>query len=197
MSQGDPARRREAVDAPSSQTSRAARPDADGGRGLRDRPPARAETVTLKNGIVYSGTIDRDNTILSVYDGLRRVVLRDSKVATIEPGGGHGADERFHVDQPLEVHAGAMPAAAVGVRASAWDESGRRSFSYVGARVRTPARMTQAINELGPRIVRYRGIDGFWLGQVATDQVPRSVVLGLLRRVDPRTRMRGCGSRGS
>src|SRR5215213_3069778 len=75
------------------------------------RPPARAETVTLKNGIVYSGTIDRDNTILSVYDGLRRVVLRDSKVATIEPGGGHGADERFHVDQPLEVHAGTMPAA--------------------------------------------------------------------------------------
>jgi hypothetical protein len=44
--------------------------------------------------------------------------------------------------------------------------------------------MTQAINDLGPHMIRYRGVDGFWLGQVATSQVPKPIVTGLLGRVD-------------
>ena len=48
--------------------------------GPRSSP---ADTIVLKNGIVYRGTIDRDNTILWVYDGLKRVILRDSKVERI------------------------------------------------------------------------------------------------------------------
>ena len=38
---------------------------------------ARADSVILKNGIVYRGAVDKDNTILWVYDGLKRVVVRD------------------------------------------------------------------------------------------------------------------------
>ena len=44
--------------------------------------------------------------------------------------------------------------------------------------------MQQAINELSPYMTRFRGIDGFWQGQVATSQVPRPVVLGLLGKVN-------------
>src|SRR5262249_5795488 len=33
-------------------------------------------------------------------------------------------------------------------------------------------------------LVRLRGVDGFWLGQLALTQVPREVVLGLLAKVD-------------
>lgn len=149
-------------------------------------PPARGETVTLKNGIVYSGTVDRDNTILSIFDGLRRIVLRDTKIATIEPGGAdRRADERFHLDQPLVVHAGTPPSSVLVTRITPWDESGQRLLTYIASNPDKPVRVTQAIIELGPRIVRYRGIDGFLQGQVATDQVPRPVVLALLQqRVD-------------
>src|SRR5262245_29856648 len=85
-------------------------------------PSARGEAVTLKNGIVYSGTIDRDNTILSIFDGLKRVILRDSKVAAIAPDVGHQADEHFHVDQPLVVHAGTPPGSVLVTRLTPWDE---------------------------------------------------------------------------
>ena len=44
----------------------------------------RADTIVLKNGVVYRGVVDRDKPLLWVYDGLKRVVLRDSKVARIE-----------------------------------------------------------------------------------------------------------------
>ena len=44
--------------------------------------------------------------------------------------------------------------------------------------------MEQAIIEIGPHIVRYRGIDGFWLGVVETSQVPHPVVMALVGRVD-------------
>ena len=44
--------------------------------------------------------------------------------------------------------------------------------------------MEQAIIEIGPHIVHYRGVDGFWQGIVETDQVPHSVVLSLLGRIE-------------
>ena len=44
-----------------------------------------AETITLKNGVVYRGSVDKDNTIVSIFDtdGLKRVIIRDSKIASI------------------------------------------------------------------------------------------------------------------
>ena len=44
--------------------------------------------------------------------------------------------------------------------------------------------MEQAIIEIGPHLMKYRGVDGFWLGTLATSQVPRPVVIGLLARVE-------------
>src|SRR4051794_21673171 len=150
------------------------------------RPPARGEIVTLKNGIVYNGTIDRDNTIVSVFDGLRRIILRESKIATITPGAGYRTDEKFHIDQPLVVHVGTAPSSVLVTRATPWDESGQRRLTYISSAPGKPATITQGIIEIGPRIVRYRGIDGFWQGQVATDQVPKAVVLGLLDKAADR-----------
>ncbi len=46
--------------------------------------------------------------------------------------------------------------------------------------------MEQAIIEISPHVVQYRGIDGFWLGVEETNQVPRPVLMSLLGRVDPK-----------
>lgn len=145
---------------------------------------ARADTVRLENGLVYRGTIDRDNTVLWIYDGLKRVVLKDTKVAGIDSDASLRGLETFRVEQPLEVHGGSMPKEVVSVRAEPWNDRGRRLFDYVGARLGRSNRMEQAINELGPRVVRFRGVDGYWQGVLATDQVPRDVVLAILGKVD-------------
>src|SRR4051794_8544593 len=72
---------------------------------------AAAETVTLKNGLVYRGAIDKDNTIVSIFDpdGLKRVIVRDSKIANITADPGTAKVEHFPIVQPLTVHAGEMP----------------------------------------------------------------------------------------
>ena len=44
--------------------------------------------------------------------------------------------------------------------------------------------MEQAIIEIGPHIVKFRGVDGFWVGLIETGQVPRDVVTSLLSRVE-------------
>ena len=147
-------------------------------------PAARGDTVFMKNGNVYRGEIDRDNTIVFIFDGLKRVVVRETKIARIESDASYRNLERFQLVQPLVVHGGTMPPFALDVQASPWDDKGRRSFRYVGPRSKEPVRMEQAINELGPHMVKLRGVDGFWTGQLATSQVPRDVVLGLLARVD-------------
>ena len=43
--------------------------------------------------------------------------------------------------------------------------------------------MEQAIIEIGPHIARFRGVDGFWVGQVEINQVPRESVMHILGRV--------------
>jgi predicted esterase len=144
---------------------------------------ARGGTVTLKNGTVYRGVIDKDNTIVSVYDGLSRVVINDTKVARItnDPDTKY---ELFRLKQPLEVHGGVMPITAVAIKASAWDKFGRRQFEYVGPRSSKPVKMTQVINVLGPKVSHIRGNNGFWVGQIPTSQIPKAVVLGLISQVD-------------
>ncbi|WP_435022234.1 alpha/beta hydrolase [Tundrisphaera sp. TA3] len=148
---------------------------------------AGADTVILKNGVAYKGTVDRDNTTISVYDGLKRIVFRDNRIERIDSDPGYSRNERFQLVQPLEVHAGVMPHAAVNIQSTPWDAKGRRSFRYLTQKPgkgMAAVEMQQAINELTPHMVKYRGIDGFWLGQVATSQVPRPMILGLLGRVD-------------
>lgn len=144
---------------------------------------ARGDEVITKNKLVYRGTVDKDNTLRMISDVIKRVVIRDSKIERIIPKDSFGGFEPFQIVQPMEIHGGSMPSIALQVVATPWDAKGRRSFRYLGPRLR-PVTMTQAINVLGPRIYGYRGVDGFWKGQGYTSQVSKEVVLGLLARVD-------------
>jgi hypothetical protein len=90
----------------------------------------RSDTIVLKNGLIYRGVVDRDNTLLWVYDGLKRVVLRNTRVARIESDASLRNTEVFQIKQPLVVHAGEMPKEVVRVDASAparWLSWNRRS----------------------------------------------------------------------
>ena len=140
----------------------------------------------MKSGIVYrgQGAPDRDNTLVYISDGVKRVVVRDSKIERIEANNAFRTGERFHLVQPMTVHGGRMPDAVVNVEAGPWNERGRRSFQCVGSRLNKPIRMEQAIIEIGPHIVHFRGVDGFWVGLLETNQIPRNVVTSLLGRVE-------------
>ncbi len=160
-------------------------------------PGVAGDTVTLRNGVVYHGIVDQDNSVVSIFDGLRRVVLHNTRIARRDPDpASRGGQEHFRLIQPLEGKGvgGQMPVAAYDIQASSWDENGRRTFSYLGPRQSRRIRMTQAINDLGPSVVKLRGVDGFWQGQLATGQVPRPIVLGLLHRDqdDEKERLRIC-----
>jgi hypothetical protein len=146
--------------------------------------PAVGDNVVMKNGTTYRGAVDRDNTIVWVFDGLKRIVVRDSKVARIDPEDSLRNLEAFRLVQPLVVHGGVMPKEVLRVEAEPWNDKGRRIFTSLGSRSSKPIRMEQAINELGPYLVKLRGVDGFWLSQLSTRQVPREVVLGLLAKVE-------------
>jgi len=167
----------------------------------RDRPPrlvalllaalvpavaARADSVVMKSGQTFQ-TIrppDRDNTLMFLWDGLKKIVVRDSKVDRVIPDGSLRTGEKFSLVQPMTVHAGIMPKDVAGVIAEPWDDKGRRQFQYIGSKGGRPVSMEQAINEIDQYSVRYRGVDGFWRGRVALSQVPRSVIMSLLHRVD-------------
>jgi pimeloyl-ACP methyl ester carboxylesterase len=146
----------------------------------------RGDSVIMKNGIVYRslGAPDRDNTLLYISDGLKRVVVRDSKIERIEANNAYRTGERFQLVQPMTVHGGLMPEEVVSVKAGPWNERGRRSFEYIGgARPNKPIRMEQAIIEITPHVVKFRGVDGFWVGLLETNQIPRESVTSLLGRL--------------
>jgi pimeloyl-ACP methyl ester carboxylesterase len=145
----------------------------------------RGDTITLKNGMVYlsQGAPDKDATLVYIWDGLKKVVIRDSRIERVVGDNTYRSGEKFSLVQPMIVHTGSMPKEVLSVQAGPWNEKGRRSFRYVGSKPR-PTSMEQAIIEIGPHVVKYRGVDGYWLGLVATTQVPRKVVTGLLGRVE-------------
>ena len=147
-------------------------------------PTARADTILLKNGAAYRGTVDRDETIVWIYDGLKRVVIRNSKISKIQPDASLSNFEVFRVVQPLTVHSGAMPKEVVRTFAEPWSDRGRRRFEYEGAKLGKMIRMEQAIYELGPYMSAIRGVDIFWKSQIATAEIPREIVLSILGKVD-------------
>ena len=144
------------------------------------------ENVVLKNGIVYRGVIDQDNTIVFIFDGLKRVVVRGPKIARIE--------SRRVVRQPRKSSssssrssctAASMPKEAFGIKATPWNDKGRRQFEYVGASRTSRSAWSRRSTSSARTWSRLRGVDGFWQdGRLATKQVPREVVLGILAKVD-------------
>ena len=78
----------------------------------------RADSVIMKNGLVYrsQGAPDRDNTLLYISDGLKRVVVRDSKVERIEANNAFRTGEKFQLVQPMSVHGGLQPEEVISVQ---------------------------------------------------------------------------------
>jgi hypothetical protein len=146
----------------------------------------RGDSVIMKNGMVYrgAGAPDRDNTLVYISDGLKRVVVRDSKIERIEANNAFRGGEGFKLDQPIVVQGGLMPKEVVSVETGAWNDRGRRTFRYVGSRLDKSIRMEQAIIDITPHVIKFRGIDGFWVGVLETNQVPRPVITSLLERVE-------------
>jgi dienelactone hydrolase len=143
---------------------------------------ASGDTVVLKNGATIRGTLDRDNTLAFVSNPLKRTIFYNSKIAKVEADPGFSNLERFAIVQPMEVHVGVQPPVAVQIAYTDWDAKGRRKFRFVNKDSKVVV-MQQAINEFSAEMTRFRGIDGFWQGQVATSQVPRPILLGLLHLV--------------
>ena len=145
-----------------------------------------ADTIIMKSGLVYQsiGPPDRDNTLVFMHDGIKRVVVRDSKIERIDADNSFRTGEHFQLVQPLSVHGGLMPKDVLSVVAGPWDERGRRAFRYVDSRSTKPISMEQAIIDIGPHVSKFRGVDGFWVGLVATRSIPREVIAGLLGRVE-------------
>jgi dienelactone hydrolase len=144
---------------------------------------ASGDTILLKNGTVIRGTLEQDNTLAFISDNLKRTIFYNSKISKVESDTGFSKLERFALVQPMEVHVGNQPQAAVNIHYEPWDAKGRRRFRYTNNKGNV-VQMQQAINELTPQMTRFRGIDGFWQGQVATSQVPKPVILGLLKLVN-------------
>jgi len=149
-------------------------------------PTVQADAVIMKNGMTFRtiGPPDKDGTLVFLWDGLKKTVIRDSKIERIDTDNTLRTGEKFHLVQPLVVHAGIMPKEVVAVEAGPWNEKGRRPFRYIGSKSNRPVAMEQAINEIGPYVVRYRGVDGFWHGEAAVSQIPKAVMLSLLHRVE-------------
>src|SRR4051812_37035720 len=90
--------------------------------------PTLGDTIVLKNGLIYRGTTQQDNTLVFVYDGLKQVVIRDSKIARRVADNSVGNKEVFKLDQPIVQHAGVMPKEAYDIKASRWNERAQRTF---------------------------------------------------------------------
>ena len=80
---------------------------------------ARGDSVIMKNGIVYrsQGAPDRDNTLVYISDGLKRVVVRDSKIERIEANNAFRTGEKFQAGSADESStAGSRPREVISVR---------------------------------------------------------------------------------
>ena len=73
----------------------------------------------MKNGIVYhsQGVPDKDATLIYLWDGLKRTVIRDSKIERIVGDNTYRTGEKFTLSQPLTKHAGEMPKEVISVQA--------------------------------------------------------------------------------
>lgn len=140
-----------------------------------------ADRVRMRNGLDYEGYVQHEETIVTITDDLRRVIVRDGRVAQIDKNTANRVFETFVLEQPIEVRSApaSLPTVVLGVQAGPFDAYGQRSFQYLNSKQKA-LRLTQAIVEMTPRHVRLRGINGPWMSTLAMDQVPRPIILGLL-----------------
>lgn len=150
------------------------------------QPAARADRFLMKTGETHVGHAEREGVIAGAFDGVKRTLFRFTRVEKQEPGAGSAAFESFRLVQPKKgsFSANQMPQVLVGVTTEPWDEFGRRVIRF--SPLRNAAKInqvTQALIEVGPKACRLRGLESYWTGQIATSQVPRPVIAGLLARI--------------
>lgn len=148
--------------------------------------PLQADKFTMKTGETYIGHYERDGVIAGAYDGVKRTLFRSTRMARQEPGVGSGGWESFKLIQPRKsnFNSNQMPTVLTGIAAEPWDEFGRRKFRYQPPRnAAKTIELTQALVEIGPKAVKFRGVETYWSGQLATSNVPRPVIVGLLSRI--------------
>src|SRR4051812_50068606 len=68
---------------------------------------ARGDSIQMKNGIVYKsmGQPDKDGTLVYIWDGIKKVVVRDSKIEGMVGDNAFRTGEKFQLVQPMVVHA--------------------------------------------------------------------------------------------
>ncbi|MFM1801464.1 MAG: hypothetical protein RJA81_816 [Planctomycetota bacterium] len=145
-----------------------------------------ADRFVMKTGETYVGHYERDGVIMGCFDGVKRTLFRATRLESREEGAGLGSWESFKLIQPKKgtFISNQMPTVLVGVKSGPWDSFGRRTFQYRSPR--SPEKtydLTQALVEIGPKACKYRGIETYWTGQVATSEVPREVIKSLLNRI--------------
>lgn len=146
----------------------------------------RADKFTMKTGETYIGHYEREGVIAGAFDGLKRTLFRSTRMARQEPGVGSGGWESFKLIQPRKSNftSNQMPTVLAGISTEPWDEFGRRKFRYQPPRnTAKTIELTQALVELGPKAVKFRGVETYWTGQLATPNIPRQVIVGLLNRI--------------
>ena len=89
----------------------------------------RGDSVIMKNGMVFAsqGAPEKDNSLVFIWDGLKRVIVRDSKIEKMIADNAFRTGERFQLIQPIVKHGGAMPREVLRVEAGPWDDRGRRA----------------------------------------------------------------------
>ena len=101
----------------------------------------RGDTITLKNGMIYfsQGAPDKDATLVYIWDGLKKIVIRDSKIERVVGDNTYRTGEKFSLDQPIMVYAGSMPKEVLSVQAGPWNENGAgRSATLARSRPSRP-----------------------------------------------------------
>jgi pimeloyl-ACP methyl ester carboxylesterase len=146
-------------------------------------PSARGDTITLKDGRIYQGAIERDNVLVMVFDGMRRIIVRRNRVASQVPDAGANNLEFFRLMQPVQYESGVMPEFSIGIQAGPWNDQCRREFQHIGKRNGKGVAMTQGITRLGPKSCEVRGLDHYWKSDIATIELPRPIIRGIMDKV--------------
>lgn len=146
-------------------------------------PSALGDTITLKDGRTYQGAVERDNVLVMIFDGMRRIVVRRNRIASQVPDAGANNLEFFRLMQPIQHENGTMPEFSIGVQAGPWSDQCRREFRHVGRRDGKGVAMIQGITRLGPKSCEVRGLDRFWKSDIATVELPRPIIRGIMDKV--------------
>jgi predicted esterase len=165
-------------------------------------PAARAETVTLKNGLRLEGSPGNISTIggdplaaagaggvkvkqiVILDDQLRRMFVGTNQVVAMTPTTG-STTERILIPQRVSFSGRAIGGVGPIVRVTPFDEFGRRIFTMVGHDGHLD--IVQGITEITPKHCKVEAIQGaesyVWTLRIATSSIPREQLSKIIYHV--------------